>query len=162
MKTITLLISMFILLSCEPNSQTSEADMPEENLLDVKAELAAIEDTRASFQLAIKEKRYGDLGQYATTDMKGVSPGNAAWMEYKRLREAPMGMFSYDSIIMSPQETVLASDSVAYDYGTSTVYYTNEEGEAVELKDTYLVILKKNKEHGRWQIHREVASSVVE
>ncbi len=47
-------------------------------------------------------------------------------------------------------------------FGTSSVYYTNENGEPVELEDTFLVILKKDKTDGKWRIHREVASAVVE
>ena len=57
---------------------------------------------------------------------------------------------------------VVANDTLAYDYGTSKVYYTNDAGEPVELEDTYLVILKKDASGGQWQIHREVASGVVE
>jgi len=83
-------------------------------------------------------------------------------MEYKRLREEPFGQFSYDSIRMQPIETVIVSDTVAYDFGTSSVFYTNENGEPVELEDTFLVILKKDKKDGKWRIHREVASAVVE
>ena len=63
---------------------------------------------------------------------------------------------------MSPEETVIVSDSIAYDYGTSKVYYTNDKGESVELQDTFLVIMKKDKNDGVWRLHREVASSIVE
>ncbi|MBD0832766.1 YybH family protein [Aestuariibaculum sediminum] len=130
--------------------------------IDIEAELKSIEQTRHGFEQAIKEKRYSDLKQYATHDMKGVSPGSEDWLEYKRIREKPMGQFSYDSIIMRPQETVIVSDSVAYDFGTSNVYYTNANGEPIELEDTFLVILKKDKTDGKWKLHREVASAVVE
>ncbi|WP_157976094.1 hypothetical protein [Lewinella sp. IMCC34191] len=46
---------------------------------------------------------------------------------------------------MSPKETVIVSDTVAYDHGTSKVYYTNEAGDAVEPDHSFLVILKKDK-----------------
>ncbi|NNL01733.1 MAG: hypothetical protein HKP39_05615, partial [Eudoraea sp.] len=49
---------------------------------------------------------------------------------------------------------------IAYDFGVSRVYYTNSEGNVVELKDSFLVILKKDKD-GTWRLHREVASSNV-
>jgi ketosteroid isomerase-like protein len=70
------------------------------------------------------------------------------------------GAFPYDRIIMSPKETVIVSDTVAYDYGTSKVYYTNEAGEEKLLTNSYLVILKKDNK-GSWRLHREVASGQV-
>ena len=93
---------------------------------------------------------------------EGGFTGGEDWLEYKKQREARMGQFSYDSIIMTPLETVIVSDSVAYDFGTSKTYYTNDEGESVELDDTFLVIIKKDKNDGVWKLHREVASSIVE
>ena len=60
---------------------------------------------------------------------------------------------------MRPRETVIVSDSVAYDFGTSSTYYTNEKGEAVELTATFLAILKKDKSDGRWKLHREVGNT---
>ncbi|QLE02412.1 hypothetical protein HX109_12905 [Galbibacter sp. BG1] len=63
---------------------------------------------------------------------------------------------------MRPQENIIASDSIAYDFGTSSVYYTNAAGEPIELDDTFLVILKKDKGDGKWKIYREVSSVIVE
>lgn len=164
MKKLVFLLP-FLVLACNQIPKNTEV-MAEEPVvaqaIDVAAEVEAINQLRASFQQTIKEKRYDDLGQYATADMKGVSPGSTDWLEYRKQREARLGKFSYDSIIMTPQETVIASDSIAYDYGTSKVYYTNDKGESVELQDTFIVILKKDKEDNRWKIHREVASAIVE
>lgn len=162
MKKIVFLLT-FLVFAC--NSTPKEKDVTEEepiNVIDIEAEKEAINQLRASFQQAIKEKRYSELGQYATADMKGVSPGSNDWLEYRKQREARLGKFSYDSILMSPEETVVVSDSVAYDYGVSKVYYTNDKGESIELEDTFLVILKKDKSDNRWKIHREVASAIVE
>lgn len=162
MKKIVFLLT-FLVFAC--NSTPKEKDVTEEepiNVIDIEAEKEAINQLRASFQQAIKEKRYSELGQYATADMKGVSPGSNDWLEYRKQREARLGKFSYDSIIMSPEETVVVSDSVAYDYGVSKVYYTNDKGKSIELEDTFLVILKKDKSDNRWKIHREVASAIVE
>lgn len=139
-----------------------ETIKPVKVVIDTEKELAGIEKTREAFQLAIKEKRYQDLSKFSTADMKAVSPGGIERLEYKRQREAILGQFSYDSIIMKPQETIIASDSLAYDFGTSTTYYTNDKGETKELHDTFLVILKKDKSDGIWKLHREVASSVVD
>ena len=99
-KTVFLLT--FLVFAC--NSTPKEKDVTEEepiNVIDIEAEKEAINQLRASFQQAIKEKRYSELGQYATADMKGVSPGSTDWLEYRKQREARLGKFSYDSIIMS-------------------------------------------------------------
>lgn len=122
-------------------------------------ELAKIKETRDAFMLAIKEHRYQDLAKLSTADMENVGPGAEAWLKMYLLGQE-RGAFPYDRILMSPKETVIVSDSVAYDYGTSKVYYTDEEGEEELLTNTYLVILKKDKE-GIWRLHREVASAQV-
>lgn len=162
MKNLFLLFAVFIFLGCQEKNDQTKLDESSLEQMDLQSELASIEETRTAFQLAIKEKRYDDLRKFATSDMIAVSPGGEDWLEYKRLREKPEGQFSYDSIRMRPKETVIVSDSVAYDFGTSSVYYTNENGEPVELTDTFLVILKKDKNDGKWKLHREVASSIVE
>lgn len=162
MKNLLLILLTLVLISCNEKNKQSDLKRTDAEKIDIQAELESIEETRTAFQLAIKEKRYSDLKQYSTSDFKAVSPGSEDWLEYKRIREKPMGQFSYDSIRMRPQETIIASDSVAYDFGTSSVYYTNAEGVPIELKDTFLVILKKDKNDGKWKIHREVASAIVD
>jgi ketosteroid isomerase-like protein len=162
MKTHFLLLLLAGVFACNQNQTGSKTTDFSADQTDIQAELSSIEETRSAFILAIKEKRYGDLEKYTTPDMKAVSPGGDDWLEYKRLREKPIGQFSYDSIRMRPIETVVVSDSIAYDFGTSSVYYTNEIGETVELQNTFLVILKKDKNDGVWKLHREVSSSVVE
>jgi hypothetical protein len=137
--------------------QTSEATKAI-TTMNTDAELAAIHNLRDQFELAIKEGRYGDLQPLAATEIKTVGAGGEGWDEMRRLGQE-RGMFPYDSLVMSPTETVLLSDSMAYDWGTSKVYYTNEAGEVVELQDSFLVLLKK--EGDDWKLFREVASSVV-
>ena len=157
MKNITTVLLFILLFSCnqKENGQLEKTD----STIDIKAELAAIEETRAGFQLAIKEKRYSDLRNYGTKDIISLTPICGEWEEYKRLRSNPVGLFSYDSLIMKPQETIIVSDSIAYDFGTSSVFYTNEEGKPVEISDTFLAILKKDKKYGKWKLHREVATT---
>lgn len=162
MKNGIILFIVLVVMACNQKKdavQMIESAPPE---IDFEMEYAKLEETRQAFQLALKEKRYGDLSQFSTKDFKAVSPGSTEWLEYRRQREARLGKFSYDSIVMSPEETVIVSDSIAYDYGTSKVYYTNDKGESVELQDTFLVIMKKDKDDGVWRLHREVASSIVE
>jgi ketosteroid isomerase-like protein len=146
------LLLAFILINCQSKPNEIEP-------IDLKAELAGIEQTRQAFMKAVKEKDGETIGKLVTPGVAIISPGGNGWKEMYRV-SPNKGPFPYDSIIMSPKETVIVSDSVAYDFGVSRVYYTNPEGEAVELKDSFLVILKKGKD-GKWRLHREVASSNV-
>jgi ketosteroid isomerase-like protein len=159
MKNLVLILLTLFLISCNKKNNQSGIKSTEVNEIDVQAELASIEETRAGFQLAIKEKRYADLRNFGTKDIISLTPICGTWEEYKRLRNEPVGSFSYDSLIMKPKETIIVSDSIAYDFGTSSVYYTNEQGEPVEIKDTFLAILKKDKNDGKWKLHREVATT---
>ena len=156
--------SLFILLalffiSCNETNKQEELKTTSANGIDIEAELKSIEETRAGFELAIKEKRYSDLKNFGTKDIISLTPICGEWEEYKNLRENPTELFSYDSLVMRPKETLIVSDSVAYDFGTSSVYYTNANGEPVEITDTFLAILKKDKKDGRWKLHREVATT---
>jgi ketosteroid isomerase-like protein len=159
MKNLVLILITLFLLSCKEKNNQSEIKSTNINELDIEAELASIEETRKGFQLAIKEKRYTDLRSFGTKDIISLTPICGTWEEYKRLRNEPVGSFSYDSLIMKPKETIIVSDSIAYDFGTSSVYYTNEQGEPVEIEDTFLAILKKDKSDGKWKLHREVATT---
>ena len=151
-------ISLLILsFSCQP--KVEEVVEKEENTFDYEAEMASIEETRTAFQLAIKEKRYDDLRQLSWPDIIALTPICGEWEEYKRLRANPNELFSYDSLVMTPRETVILNDSVAYDFGTSVEYYTNAEGEPSEITATFMAIIKKDKSDGRWKLFREVATT---
>ena len=141
-----------LVLSCE----NRENKKP---IVSTEEELAGINDTRNAFQKALKEKNYDILGNLVTPEFKTVSPGSNDWNSmYQMYPER--GPFPYDSIIMNPNETIIVSDSAAYDFGVSRVFYTDTIGNVVELNDTFLVILKKGGD-GVWRLHREVASSKV-
>jgi ketosteroid isomerase-like protein len=159
MKKISLLILILFLMSCVEKHNPIESKHTEAKSIDVQAELASIEKTRTAFQLAIKENRFGDLKNYSTKDVKSLTPDCGIWEPFKSIRENPTGKFHYDSLVMRPRETVIVSDSVAYDFGTSSTYYTNAEGEPIELTATFLAILKKDKSDGQWKLHREVANT---
>jgi ketosteroid isomerase-like protein len=159
MKNLRLFLVTIFLISCNEKNKQTEIKSMDETKIDIQAELASIEETRAGFQLAIKEKRYADLRNYGTKDIISLTPICGTWEEYKRLRNEPVGSFSYDSLIMKPKETIIVSDSIAYDFGTSSVYYTNEQGEPIEIENTFLAILKKDKSDGKWKLHREVATT---
>jgi len=156
MKIFKLLLIVVLLSGCGKKEKIIEVSNQE---LDLESEIARIEETRTAFQLAIKEGRYQDLQKFTTHDVITVGPGSEDWNTMNELG-TNRGQFPYDSIVMSPTETVIVNDSIAYDYGTSKVYYTDENGQSVLLEDTYLAILKKDKD-GIWKLHREVASSRV-
>ena len=156
MKFFKLLLVIILIAGCSKKEKSAEVSKQQ---LDLKSEMDRINETRAAFQLAIKEGRYQDLQKLATADVKTVGPGSEDWMTMYELG-ADRGRFPYDSIVMTPTETVIVSDSIAYDYGTSKVYYTDENGQSLLLEDTFLAILKKDKD-GVWKLHREVASSRV-
>jgi len=159
MKNLLFILLILFLLSCNEKNNKTEIKSTDIKEFDIQEELSSIEETRKGFQLAIKEKRYADLRNFASKDIISLTPVCGTWEEYKRLRNEPVGSFSYDSLVMRPKETIIVSDSVAYDFGTSSVYYTNEQGEPVEIQDTFLAILKKDKNDGKWKLHREVATT---
>ena len=161
MRNLIVLIISFLLFSCNEKAEKPEATKTRSVKLDVEKELAEIEQMRTDFQNTVKEKRYEDLGNFATRDMISVGPGSEEWIAYRKLREENGNKFRYDSIKMTPKETVIVSDSIAYDFGVSSMYYTDEGGKVHELEDTFLVILKKTRD-GKWKLHRELASSKVD
>jgi len=147
-----------LLLSVGCSAPQSEPVEPEP--IDTAAALAGIEETRAAFAAALREGRYEDLGRLVTADVITVGPGSSDWEAMRQLGMERSTPFPYDSIVMRPLETVVVSDSVAWDFGTSQVYFTNAGGEVQQLEDTFLAILKKEAD-GVWRLHREVASSLV-
>ena len=164
MKNTLLVFLVCFLVSCNnKNEQTDSAlngsDHTDSIEVNVEEELQSIEETRTAFQQAIKENRFGDLRKHATNDVKSLTPDCGEWEAFKTIRENPTGEFHYDSLVMRPKETIIVSDSVAYDFGTSSTYYTNENGEAIELTATFLAILKKDRNDGKWKLHREVANT---
>jgi ketosteroid isomerase-like protein len=159
MRSLIILFFVLILVSCNEKNNKVEQEPSNTNTIDIQAELASIEQTRQTFMKAVKEGDGETIGKMVTKDAKTISPGSSDWSEMYKISQN-QGPFPYDSIIMFPKETIIVSDSVAYDFGVSHVYYTNNEGIVVELKDNFLAILKKGND-GIWRLHREVASSNV-
>jgi ketosteroid isomerase-like protein len=159
MRSSIIFFFVLILVSCNEKNNIGKTESTNTNTIDIQAELASIEKTRQTFMKAVKEGDGETIGKLVTQDVKIISPGSGDWSDmYKTTKN--QGPFPYDSIVMVPKETIVASDSIAYDFGASHVFYTNNEGVVVELEDTFLVILKKG-DDGVWRLHREVASSNV-
>lgn len=152
-----------VLIGCllMPGCTGQNEGAPPAPALNVDRELAGIEETRNAFMAALKAGRPQDLGGLVTPDVRMVSPGAPEWDHMHSLADHRGMPFPYDSIEMRPIETVVVNDSIAWDFGTSSVYYTNEQGVVRQLQDTFLVILKKG-DDGVWRLHREVASARVE
>ncbi len=160
MKKSIVLLFLCATISCGEKQNKVVVEPAQTLEIDVKAELAKIEQVRKSFEQTVKEKRYGDLGKFTTDDMISIGPGSEDWIAYRKLREEHGNKFRYDSIKMNPKETVILSDTMAYDFGVSSVYYTDVNGIVHEMEDTFLVIMKKYK-NGEWKLFRELASSLV-
>jgi ketosteroid isomerase-like protein len=157
MKKILLSIIVMSILSCGGEQTNSELALSKK--IDFEKELEEIEKLRFSFSLALKEGRFEDIGKWVTKNAKTIRAGGPGFDEMFELGKE-RGTFPYDSIIMKPTETHIMNDSMAYNWGSSLTYYTNKEGQQIELENSFLVILKK--ENGEWKLHREVASSVLE
>ena len=157
MKNSLLGLAFIFLLACGVE-QTNEkqAALPK---IDMERELAGIEELRSRFISALKEGRYEDIGELVTADVKTIRAGGSGFDEMFALGKE-RGTFPYDSIIMTPTETYILNDSMAYDWGASRTYYTNKEGKQIELRNSFMAILKKV--DGEWKLHREVASSILE
>lgn len=157
MKNLVLASAFIFLLSCSiEQTNDKQVALPK---IDMERELAGIEKLRSRFISALKEGRYEDIGALVTPDVKTIRAGGAGFDEMFALGQE-RGTFPYDSIIMTPTETYILNDSMAYDWGSSKTYYTNEEGRQIELRNSFLTILKKV--DGEWKLHREVASSILE
>ena len=159
MKSLKILIVTLLLSACNEQNTTVEMKPKDMDIIHVEEELKLIEQTRSAFTLSLKQGRYEDINGLVTKDGKSIRAGGIGFEEMFALGKE-RGKFPYDSIIMTPTETIIMNDSMAYDWGSSKTYYTNKKGEPVELKNSFLVILKK--EDGTWKLHREVASSVLE
>lgn len=159
MKNLLLSLVTLFMISCNQKTNEPEIKSTDVSEIDIQAELELIEETRNAYQLAIKENRFGDLKYYAIKGAKALTPDCGTWTSFNKLSKNPIGEFQYDSLVMRPVETTIVSDSVAYDFGTSSTYYTNENGEAIELTANFLAILKKDKNDGQWKLFREVANT---
>lgn len=145
MRNVIVLLLVWTLISCGEKQDKVVVEHIQTDEIDVTTELAKIEQVRRSFEQTVKEKRYGDLGKFTTEDMISIGPGSEDWIAYRKLREKHGNKFRYDSIKMNLKETVILSDTMAYDFGVSSVYYTDENGTVHEMEDTFLVIMKKIK-----------------
>ncbi len=127
--------------------------------IDYEKEYAAIEESRAGFEQAIAEGRWSDLGDLSAEGIITVGAGSADYAKMYELGQN-RGTFPYDSIKMHPVETIIVNDTLAYDFGYSEIFYTDENGNTVKLDNSFLAIIKKE-EDGVWRLFREVMSTNI-
>lgn len=111
MRIVILVLCLSLNLSCNTTNLNGE----QTSQIDIDADLKSIENTREEFMLAVKKKDYEAIGQLVTKDLKTMGPGNESWNDMYA-NSTNKGPFPYDSITMIPMETIIVSDSIAYDF----------------------------------------------
>ncbi|HIF76882.1 MAG TPA: nuclear transport factor 2 family protein [Sulfitobacter sp.] len=124
---------------------------------DPAAEAAAIDEARTGFMDAISTGAMAELGALLHPQVIMVVPGGPEHLKmYEQAEQPPFPAGA--TIEITPTETVVINETWAYDFGTSIITYTPEgSSEPLELRDTYLMLLKKH--DGKWKPYREVASA---
>lgn len=153
MKYTFTILSIFLLVSCNQTTKVKKTE------LDIKSELESIEAFHNEYQAAIREGRLDDLDNFYSKNSKVVMPGGTDFEKLARIEKERGVIVAYDSLFINIEETQILNDSTAYDWGTSTIYYTDNDSLSVKIEDSFFVLLKK--ENGEWKIYREMSSSVV-
>ncbi len=136
-----------LLAGCGPSNTASES-VPDAD---------GIDQARAQFEAAVASGEPSALMALMHPDTVIVQPGSEDW---KALRTAAAGApFPQGAAIeITPLETKVFNEEWAYDFGASRVTYPDPEtGEEIELRDTYLLILRNT--GSGWKPYREVASA---
>ncbi|MHA7871085.1 MAG: nuclear transport factor 2 family protein [Hyphococcus sp.] len=129
----------------------------EEAGVDEAAVLAALDAQRANFESAVATGDMAALGALITPQTIMVQPGSSDW---KAMQAQAGGMpFAPGARIdITPVETKVINEEWAYEFGASIITYPSAEtGDDIELRDTYLILLR-NDGNG-WKPFREVASA---
>lgn len=118
---------------------------------------ASIDKLRSAYEAAVPVGRIEPLLPLLAEDAVMVHPGAPDWKAMAV--EASGAPFPPGArIAISPIEVVALNDEWAYEFGTSITTYTPRgSSEAVQLRDTYLLLLRNTGDG--WKAYREVASS---
>jgi ketosteroid isomerase-like protein len=120
----------------------------------VKAE---IDKLRSAYETAVASGRVEAIFPLLSEGAVMVHPGAPDW---KAMAEAAGGapFPAGAKIAINPLEVVALSDEWAYEFGTAITTYTPQGSkEAIQLRDTYLLLLRNTGDG--WKAYREVASS---
>lgn len=153
----TILGFTIILIAGCQSMERDRNTMAEGTAIDTTAIIASVDNLRNSYQEAVNTGNMEALGSLVTEDARMVQPGTSEW---DAMREAAMGPFPAGATIeITPIETQVINNDWVYEMGSSTITYTPEGSEeAITIRDTYLVILKRTTDG--WKVHREVASAL--
>lgn len=129
----------------------------EDKGFDEAAALAAIDEQRRNFENAVASGDIAALGALITQETVMVQPGSAEW----KVMQAQAGGLPFAPgarIDITPLETKAFNEEWAYGFGASVITYPDAAtGEDVELRDTYLIVLRND--GTGWKPFREVASA---
>lgn len=118
---------------------------------------AEIDKLRSEYEVAVAGSRTDAMQRLLAHGAVMVRPGAPAWEAMAAAASGapfPAGA----KIVINPIEVVALSEEWAYEFGTATTTYVPPGSrEATQLRDTYLLLLRKTREG--WKAYREVASS---
>jgi ketosteroid isomerase-like protein len=151
-----ILIILLVLIGCKEseNSNNIQSDTNKHEEM-----MKSINKFHKSYELAIKENRLDDMDKLYTDDAKVIPAGGEEWNKLLNLAVKRGVSVAYDSLFISIEQTEILNDSMAYDWGTSKIYYTDDNNESQEVEDSFFALLKRR--NNEWKIYRELSSSVV-
>ncbi|WP_428409621.1 YybH family protein [Hyphococcus sp.] len=121
------------------------------------SDVSGIDQAREQFEAAVAGGDPAAFGALVHPDTVIVQPGSEDW----KAMQAAAGWAPFPqgaTIDITPLETRVINEEWAYDFGASLVTYPDPEtGEEIELRDTYLLILRNTGDG--WKPYREVASA---
>jgi hypothetical protein len=151
-----ILLILLVMIGCKEseNSNNIQSDTVKQEEM-----MKSIKEFHNSYELAIKENRLDNMDKLYAKDAKVIPAGGEEWNKLIKLAEKRGVSVAYDSLFISIIQTEILNDSMAYDWGTSKIYYTDDNNESQEVEDSFFVLLKRR--NNEWQIYRELSSSVV-
>jgi ketosteroid isomerase-like protein len=118
---------------------------------------AEIDKLRSAYEAAVAAGSAESIQSLLAEGAVMVRPGAPDW-EAMAVAASGMPFPPGARITISPIEVVALSEEWAYEYGTAATTYTPADAsEAIQLRDTYLVLLRRTRDG--WKAYREVASS---
>lgn len=121
------------------------------------SDVSGIDQAREQFQAAVASGDPAALGALIYPDTVFVQPATEDWAAMRRA--AAGAPFPQGTVMdITPLETKIFNEEWAYDFGATRLTYPDPEtGEEIELRDTYLLLLRNTGEG--WKPYREVASA---
>ena len=152
-----LLLTLIAGFGCQSASQQPD---PEAKAAAMAADRAAVDKLRSDYQSAFNSNDAAAAGAYFTESAVSMPPNREALIGRQAITDDTAAMFEGMSaeLALSSEEVELAGDW-AFERGSYTMKLTpKEDGEAMEEKGKYIVILQKQTD-GSWKLAREVWNS---